>query len=234
MIRSLIKSAVSILFCLVSVNNAIGQAFDWLPPLSTPYIPVQRADLDGVRREAEAVWAARAEENRKEVAICAPRTKSVYESFKSYPTSFEDGWYNVSATNGTDMCGQRRVFVSGNKIARWFVNDIYEKTVEISSQIDKGSATVKVGGSFINCYFINNLLDPNSRSSAPEFGAVNFYTNDVKLRGSIDIYIEGIYMGEIKGFYSTGVPECGVQYTVAFIKKPGIYTFVGKNEKHNW
>ena len=219
---------------LLSSFKSYSQWYNSVPALKVPYIPIQRAtpvDYEG----AAARGMAEGEAMRKlAVKECATRSKNLYESLPNRAQSFPDGWYKVTATDGIDMCGERIVYVSSNRITRWFVDDIYERKVDVSSLIEQSSATAKIEGNFVSCYFLDNIVDPTARASEPKFGAVNFYTNYTKLKGAIQVYVEGLYMGKIDGFFASGTPECNQQYTVPVFKKPGVYSYIAKNEKYSW
>jgi len=224
----------SLIIALLFMLRVVASNAQVIPPLYVPYIPpYQPAPID---YNAINNRIAMDEANRRDaIASCALRNKSIYSSSKSYPSSLPDGWYKISATNEINMCGERIVFVQDNRIKRWFVAGIHERIVSVSSLIEKGFATVKgADGEFISCYFIDNILDPSAHVAEPQFGAVSFYTNNAKLRGTIKIDIEGQYSGEIEGYFLNQVPSCNEKYTLTVLRKPGVYSFTAQNDRMTW
>jgi hypothetical protein len=154
-----------------------------LPVLSVPYIPTTPIDYEAIRNRRQAIIDGAAVRNRVAVAECVSETNTLYQNFSSRSAFLADGWYKVRATDNVNMCGERTVLVQSEKITRYFVDDIYERRVQLSSKIEKGTAVVKVGdGAFVNCYFLDNLLDSSAHANEPEFGLACFYTNKVKLK----------------------------------------------------
>lgn len=222
------------LFTIISIVAFAhsGHTQSWVPALTVPYIPVQKAqpltqsDFDQISAEVKAKHSI-------EVAECTSHAKNLYHSFSSYPNTVADGWHKITASDETTLCSESIVYVQGGRIKRWFY-DVTEAPVEASTVIEKGKAVAKVYGTIVNCYFIDAILDPTSHTEEPKSGSVNFYTSSSKIRGGVDIYVDGKWVGVLNKFFTSGTPECGQESTVKITRKPGTYSYVATCEKLSW
>ncbi|GAB2777852.1 hypothetical protein HNQ93_001735 [Hymenobacter luteus] len=220
---------VTLAFAAISY---VAQAQSWIPPVQVPYIPVQKArpftsaDAQRIRAEVDA-------ELRQQTAMCSEHTKNIYATFNAYPPTINDGWHTITSTDELTWCRENTVYVLNSRITRLY-DGVNEFSVEAASLIDKGRAVAKVNGRMLQCYFLNAILDPTSHSEEPKSGSVNFYTNYTKLRGPIDVYVDGQWWGKLDRYFASGTPECGQDATVKVLLPPGLHTYQASCDKLTW
>ncbi|XWW46639.1 hypothetical protein JYG30_04030 [Fibrella sp. USSR17] len=223
---------LAFLIGLLNFQSSLGQ----LPKLNSyqyrPITPdvdwqlllkIQQMRADEVEREME---------RRKEKALALSRqTANFYSSLSEYPARIIDGWHNVVATNNSDFCDDRKVYVSNNKITKYVINNWQEKVVSISSDITRGKSYIKLddsggtAGSYLDIYFIEYCTRLGSTTTAPlKPGSIMFWSR-WKRAETITVYLQDIYnIGTMRGmFYSQ--PVCGQDGGVTFTFKPGTYTY---------
>jgi hypothetical protein len=191
----------------------------------------QRIDND---RVVEELLKKKALERMKE-------TKQFYNFFSEYPTTIPNGWHNAKSMNNRDMCEEVKVFVEGNKIKKYFIQDWKQINIALSSPINKGKGLVQLklqDGSqleMVDVYFLENLSNPNSRANPPKNpGKVSFYSSN-KRSGNIGIFIDDSFEGTIKYYFAKkAIPDCGQDGTLTIQKKPGTYTFKAVSSSGEW
>jgi len=67
--------------------------------------------------------------------------------------------------------------------------------------------------------------DDGSCTYASSTGEAMFWTDADYGVGYIDVYVDGLYEGQITGFYSSGVPDCGASGCVTIERDPGTYSY---------
>lgn len=201
----------------------------------------QQLDLQNQQYYESRLRAAIAEQKEKAQA-CANQIRQLYPTLGKYPEQLKDGWYNVAVTNYYDMCGERKVYVQNNRVAKYFVENYSERTVSFSSPILEGKAHIKllINGSdteIHDVYFLENIIDPTTTASKPSFGKYTFYTT-FKRAGTVKIFIDGSYAGTLSQYFDSkiGTPYCGQEGsgTVTFAYKPGTFNFIAESDKRKW
>lgn len=159
-----------------------------------------------------------------------------YNRTKSYPSTIKDGWHIVYVMNNYDFCDQRKVYIEGNKVTKYVVDNLYHRTVTNSLPIQNAKTTIKLKESdndFLNVFFLDAIADPNSYSSPPEqSGKISFWTNYEK--GYLDIFVEDSYIGTLKSHFKTGNPVCQQSGTVVYENRPGTYKFEAVSGSAKW
>lgn len=178
-------------------------------------------------------------DNANSVAQCANETQNLYNSLGKYPSSLSNGWYNVTATDGKDFCKEYKVYVDGNKVKKAFIRDLYSRNIVFASQIENGKCIVKLHdgdnvSNYTTMYFIENIIEPNTRAAEHQEGYITFWTNDRKIKGAVKIYINGQEAGNFDSYFASGEPKCGQKGTYLFTGKPGQYHYRAECGKDFW
>jgi hypothetical protein len=183
----------------------------------------------------------RNEQIKKEKAqSLTKQIKAYYNSFDKYPENIKYGWHNVISLNNYDFCEERKVFVVGNKITKYVIDDWFQKTVSYTLPINKGKTMLQLNnedgskGEMLEIYFLEYLNDPYSTTIEPtKPGKISFWSS-VKRSGEIKVYIEGNYIGSITSYFKEGTPLCGQNGTLTFEYKPGTYNYKAVCNKWTW
>ena len=119
-------------------------------------------------------------------------------------------WLTVSPSSGSDD-GVITAYVSGNL-----------------TESDR-SATITVSGSGIT-----RTIDVTQWRAIAR-GSIVFWTSSVFTYGSISVTLSGHGTKEIRGFYYSGTPSCGDQYTATFRDLPiGTYSYTASAGSYSW
>ena len=174
------------------------------------------------------------EENKKN-KNCINQTEVYYSSFSNYPTKIIDGWHIVFSTNNSDFCSRRKVLVSNNKIIKYVIDDIKNRTVEYTLPIVNCKTTLKLKESddYLTVYFLDAIQNSNLNATPPlKTGKKSFWTS-LKNGGDIEIFINGIFEGKINTFFESN-PNCGQNGTFTYENIPGSYQYEAKNGLYRW
>jgi hypothetical protein len=86
--------------------------------------------------------------------------KDLYNSFDIYPKSIPDGWYQIIAMNNDDFCDARTVYVSNNRITKYFIDNETQREVSYSNTISNAKTTIQLkNNSILDIYFMNYLIN---------------------------------------------------------------------------
>lgn len=169
------------------------------------------------------------EEEKKRISDRMIQTKNIYLSFNTFPAIITDGWHSIIATNNTDFCNERKVYVRENRIIKYVIDNWLEREVLFSAVISQGKGVIKTKiseteNNYLEIYFLDFCLNQNYTSTPPiKPGKITFWTN-WKRSGPIRIYIGGFEIGIISKYYKD-VPTCEKEGTVTFTYKPGTYDY---------
>ena len=230
-------------FLLISIYG-LTQVNQYSQPASgnfrNTYVPI---DFNALNNVASAMQARneRQEQIRKEkVKNLIAQVKTYYNSVTSYPEKLNDGWHKVISTNNYDLCEERKVYISNNKIIKCVIDDWAEKKISYSSVVNKAKSMIQLinddgsNGDMLELYFIEDISNPNTYVSPPVgSGKVSFWSS-LKRGGAISVYIEDTYIGEINSYFSEGSPNCGQSGTLQFEYKPGSYSYKATNDNLTW
>jgi len=233
-----------ILFLLLISIYGFTQVNQYSQPASAnfrnTYVPI---DFNALNNATSAMQARneRQEQMRKEkVKNLIEQVKTYYNSVTSFPEKLNDGWHKVISTNNYDLCQERKVYISNNKIIKYVIDDWAEKRISYSSVVYKAKSMIQLinddgsNGDMLEIYFIEDISNPNVYVSSPVgSGKVSFWSS-VKRGGAISIYIEDTYIGEINSYFSEGAPNCGQSGTLLFEYKPGTYKYKATNDNLTW
>lgn len=185
-----------------------------------------------MRKRQEEV-AERARKGKAQETI--KRTKEIYKSIKNFPDAIADGWYNVTVTNNTNFCEERKVFIENQTIKRYIVDNWIEPQVTFSGKIEKAKAIIKLGNEYLDIYFLETAINPTASKTTPPLnpGKISFWT-DYKKAGSVDLYVDDNFIGTLKSYFKEGEPNCEQDGVITFNYKPGTYNFEAKSEKYSW
>lgn len=174
------------------------------------------------------------------------KTLNLYSSLKSKAIRVADGWHNVVSLDRVEFCGNRLVRVENNKIVEYFkdsykwANQISENKIIAGGIIDSAKTILKMipfeesnesSAVYVEIFFIDYLLNTNSRAQAPiKTGTVSFWS-DQKRGGAITINFGGYTLDKLTNYFKDGTPSCEDEGTVSIEVIPGNYSFVAKSEK---
>jgi hypothetical protein len=160
-----------------------------------------------------------------------------YNSVSYKPETVKNGWHEVFAMNSVGFCEIRKVYVLNNKITQYCVNDKIYREVTYSLPIVKAKTAIKLSINediLLQIIFVKYLNNQTSNcSSPPEAGKVSFWKS-FKGGGYIEIFIEGVSIGEIKYYFDAETPTCDQHGTVTFEAIPGTYNYVARNSGAEW
>lgn len=187
--------------------------------------------LEMKKRQAEAAERARKEKAQETIK----QTKEIYKSIKTFPEAIADGWYNVTVTNNTDFCEERKVYIEDQSIKKYFVDNWIERQVAFSGKIEKAKAIIKMQTEYLDVYFLETAINPTNSKTTPPLnsGKISFWT-DYKRAGNVDLYVDGYFIGTLKSYFNEGEPNCEQDGVITFNYKPGTYNFEAKSEKLSW
>lgn len=160
---------------------------------------------------------------------------SMYNNAKSYPSTIPDGWHEVLAYTTPDFIAVRKVYVKGNMVTQYVVDNWAFRTVSNPVRVNNAYAAVKIKEDptlDIRLLFLNSISNPNSISTPPEAsGTISFWTDYNK---SIDVWVEGQYIGNIPKYFPKEAPSCGQNGTLVFRNKAGTYSYYAESGKWVW
>ena len=185
--------------------------------------------------------AQRAAANKEETRARIQQTKEIYHSSRDYPSTIIDGWHKVIISDNYTLCKESKVYVVNNQITKVFLSNNFERRVSFTGPIRDAKAVVKVTKSngqesnYLDVYFIDDIISPNSGVSAPQKpGQVCFYS-DLKWGGTISVNLEGYGAGELTTYFQQGQqPNCGQKGTLTFTCKSGEYAYGATNGNRDW
>lgn len=191
--------------------------------------------------EARKAQYEQNEQLKKEKAMAMmSQVKAYYNSLATFPETIPDGWHKVISTNNYDFCEERKVYVSNNKVTKYVIDDWYEKTVSYPTAINRAKSMAQLketdgtNGDLVELYFLEFINNPNSYTSPPVgSGKISFWSN-MKRSGTISIYVEGEYIGDLTSYFSEGSPRCEQSGTVVYENKPGTYSFKATSTNGSW
>lgn len=76
-------------------------------------------------------------------------------------------------------------------------------------------------------------LSPNSSPYGYGNGRVTIWT-DCGTDGEIKVYLNGIYIGKLTQYFTSGTPDCGESGTLSTNKPAGIYKIEAKGNEYSW
>lgn len=187
--------------------------------------------LEIKRRQAEAAEKARKEKAQETIK----QTKEIYKSFKTFPEKISDGWYNVTVTNNSDFCEERKVYIENQTVKKYIIDNWIERPVAFSGKIEKAKAIIKLQNEYLDIYFLETVINPTNSKTTPPLnpGKIAFWT-DYKKAGNVDLYVDGDFIGTLKSYFKDGEPICEQDGVITFTYKPGTYSFEGKSKKMSW
>lgn len=176
------------------------------------------------------------------------QTLNLYSSLNSKTTKVADGWHTVIALNRIDFCENRLVRVQNNKIVEYYVDtykwdDHYsERQIIAGGNIDSGKTIMKLikfgetnqlEALYLEIYFIDYLMNPNSKAQPPiNTGKISFWTK-LKNGGIKYVTFDGQTL-ELTKYFKDGTPYCDEDGTALFEAPPGNYTYSVKDGKRLW
>lgn len=153
--------------------------------------------------------------------------KSIYESYESYPDSIITGWHEVVVTDNAKIFKAAKVYVSNNRIRKFFIDNCIGLEFTTDGDLTKGKAIItlkKVSGDplrTIDIYFMDDLDKPTTFPPPSEPGYVCFWTGERRSLGR-EIIFAGKEIEAVSEVFEN-VPECFDAGTTTVIIKPGIY-----------
>jgi hypothetical protein len=165
--------------------------------------------------------------------------RNYYNSMPTYPDAVRDGWHLVMALDNDDFCGERKVYVSNNRVIRYVVDNWSYRTVGTSFPITKGKSLIQLthsdgSTSHLEILFLNYIVNPNASTPPPlETGRVSFWT-DFKYCTDVEVYFSGMYVGKFDTYFPSGNPTCGQSGTLTVTYKPGVYYYKAKSKSGSW
>ena len=226
----------------INTNNSnYNSGVSSVTPISTYVSPNYDVLLKTIEIQQEAY--ARDDQKKKEKAIAnMNQVKEYYESLKSYPSSINNGWYNVISTNNYDNCFECKVYVSNNKVTKYVEEEWLFVPISYSLEISNAKAMVQLksnaagNGDMVTLYFLEYINDKYSYVSPPSGpGEVCFYAGKIKRGGIVDIIcLDAGVIGQLTLCFEEVAPSCGQTGTQTEECKPGTYTYSASNSKYNW
>jgi len=177
---------------------------------------------------------------KEKTIIFMNQVKSYYNSLNTYPDNISNGWHKVISTNNYDFCEERKVYVENNKVTKYVINDWIYRNLSFSTEINKAKSMVQTQldngskGDMVDLYFLEFINNPNSYTAPPVgSGKICFWSN-VKRGGTISIYVENTFIGELTSYFKEGTPDCEQSGTLTFKYKTGTYKFTASNDNSSW
>lgn len=198
----------------------------------------QLVEAERIRREADLQRAKN----------YTTQTLNLYSSLKSKATKVADGWHTVVSLDRIDFCENRLVRVENGKIVEYFTdsyrwdNKDSERKILAGGYIDTAKTIMKIipfdeanesEALYVEIYFIDYLMNSNSRAQSPiKTGKVSFWTS-VKNGGTTYIRF-GQSTGTLTQFFKEGTPNCDQDGTLTFEAIPGTFSYSAKDDKRTW
>lgn len=212
--------------------------------LENLYRMAKEREQQEYQRQLELAKLKKAENDRNErLRIEKARNdmkmyKEYYNSMSSYPTVVKDGWHSVIAMNSNDFCAERKVYVLGNKVVKYIVDDWSERTVGLSYPINQGKSIIQLNHSqttsTLEILFLNYIADSSSNTTPPmQPGQVSFWV-DFREAADIQLFFSGMYVGNFQSYFSSSKPNCGQSGTLTVTYKPGVYNYYAKSKESTW
>jgi hypothetical protein len=91
------------------------------------------------------------------------QVKRYYNSFSFYPKNIPDGWYKVYSMDNYYFCEETTVYVSDNRVTKYFIDNKTQRWVSHSHTINNAKTTIQTRnddgttGSILDIYFIDYL-----------------------------------------------------------------------------
>jgi hypothetical protein len=166
--------------------------------------------------------------------------KEQYAGYSKYPDSIAEGWHNVIATDNSTFCKDAKVYVKGNKIKKFVVDNYIPLNFTSTGTIKKAKNVITLknfNGEQLNImevYFLYDIEEQNVVEGPINAGFVCFWTDS---KNYPDIHLKMDNNGWLEKFTVrfTEKPECFANGTICRILKPGTYSFYGEGKGAiNW
>jgi hypothetical protein len=164
------KKEITILTFLLQAFLAFGQNF---PQYKSMYVPMDHDKMLRIREANDARDSRYNEdlyrriedqynEDKEKSMNYLNQVKAYYNSLNSYPEYISDGYHKVIATNNYDFCEDVKVYVSNNKVSRYYYENDNQSIISFSTTIIKAKSLVNLrqtdgsSGSALELYFLEN------------------------------------------------------------------------------
>jgi|GEM_PF-3562932 len=101
--------------------------------------------------------------DKQNAQINTQKVKEYYYSLSEYPQTISDGWHKVIALNNNDVCDERKVYVSNNRVMKYINRVGYEIQLSSYPKIMDGKTSVQLLGpdgkvfDFVELYFLDAI-----------------------------------------------------------------------------